>query len=158
MNTSWQAAIPSLPQGFDDMLKRTVKIPRNPNRLDSTFDEYTLDLRPLFVVHEGSVDFILSHLPAWWATINTMAWRASTFAKVWRNKAVANAIMKYGCSPALAKSDYIHEDHDYVVWEAQAEWLERMSKALGDVSLKLIQTYSANMRRQFQAGMSPPTT
>lgn len=153
--TTWQEYDQSLPHGFDTELVRTVRIPRTPNRLDSSYDEYTLDMRNLFIINEQTIDFLLSHIPAWWATINQYAWRASTHAKVWKLKAIDKAIQQYGCSRTEAKSDFIHADHDYIVWEGQAQWLERMAKALSDVNMKLLQTYSANMRQQFQGGMSP---
>lgn len=153
--TDYTDADKSLPPNYDKEFVRTVQIPRNPNRLDSTLDTYTLDVRPLLYVTDKNIEFIITHLPAWYASIHQMAWKAGVFAKAWRNKAIKQAIDTKGCSRAEAKAEHIYENHDFVKWESQAQWLERMAKALSDITKPLIQTYSVNLRRLFGEGMAP---
>jgi len=158
MSNSFWDHDPSLPPVFDHVHVKEIFVPESPHKVNSTGYTVVLDIRPLFVISDQNLNWLLSHIPAWYSTLYYLAWKVGTYAKVKKGIAINNAISHHGCTAAQAKSDHIHTDPDYVKVQDQAEWLDRMAKAVHELLFKGTQTYSANRRREYDPGMAPAHT
>lgn len=139
-----------LPPGYEHECQRQVCIPRYPNAplRPNSHDTYIVDVSHWLAVIDGFHEEQLKYATAWWGTLSYWQWVSENAAK-----AVAHRRMQFYLETSGESRSYIREfllpqDHDYVYWKSQSEWLKSKVEAIGK-AIETLRSYNANLRASF---------